>query len=94
MGPIGALACVAALAAQFDHVDALDRVALPLLAALLVVMIGVLAFNLLSVTLAAPIRVARNSYSCCRVCPNGEARRWPRPPGRTCTSTSSIRSVA
>jgi hypothetical protein len=34
LGPIGALACAAAFATQVDHVDAFDRVALPLLAAL------------------------------------------------------------
>jgi len=54
-GPIGALACAAALASQWSEVDALDRVALPLLAIILLVVTGVLAFNLLSVTLATRI---------------------------------------
>ncbi|MGY2895189.1 GGDEF domain-containing protein [Deinococcus sp. UYEF24] len=55
LGPVGALACAAALATQWSSVDSLDRVALPLLAALLLVMTGVLAFNLLSVMIATRI---------------------------------------
>ncbi|TSA81437.1 GGDEF domain-containing protein [Deinococcus detaillensis] len=55
LGPIGALACIAALASQWSEVDALDRVALPLLAVILLVVTGVVAFNLLSVTLATRI---------------------------------------
>ena len=55
LGPVGALACAAALATQWSSVDSLDRVALPLLAALLLSMTGVLAFNLLSVMIATRI---------------------------------------
>lgn len=55
LGPVGALACAAALATQWASIDSLDRVALPLLAAILLVMTGVLALNLLSVMIATRI---------------------------------------
>ncbi|WP_407569967.1 GGDEF domain-containing protein [Deinococcus altitudinis] len=55
LGPVGALACAAALATQWRDVDSLDRVALPLLAGVLLFMTGVLAFNLLSVMIATRV---------------------------------------
>jgi len=50
LGPVGALACAAALATQWAHVDAFDRVALPALAVVLLTMTGVLVWDRLSVT--------------------------------------------
>ena len=50
LGPVGALACMAALGTQWGDVDPLDRYALPALAAVLLSMTGALALNLLSVT--------------------------------------------
>ncbi len=49
LGPVGAMACAAALATQWAHVDAFDRVALPTLAVVLLTMTGVLAWDRLSV---------------------------------------------
>ena len=63
LGPAGMLACTVALATQWDNVDPLDRYALPGLAAVMLVMSGTLALNLLSVTLTTRITfVANASY--------------------------------
>ena len=63
LGPAGVLACTAALATQWSNVDPLDRYALPGLAAVMLVMSGALALNLLSVTLTTRITfVANASY--------------------------------
>jgi diguanylate cyclase (GGDEF)-like protein len=55
LGPVGALACVTALATQWSAVDRLDLVALPLLAAILLTTTGALAFGRLKVIVATRI---------------------------------------
>ena len=52
LGPVGVLACMAALATQWKDIDPLDRYALPLLALVLASMTVVLALNLVSVAVA------------------------------------------
>ena len=61
LGPLGAVACVAALATQGSHVDSFDRVALPLLAAVLLVMTAVLARNVLNVVVVTRVAFVATS---------------------------------
>ncbi|WP_424951067.1 GGDEF domain-containing protein [Deinococcus sp.] len=61
LGPVGALACVAALATQWRHIDPFDRFALPILAAVLLLMTAVLALNVLSVAVATRVAFVATS---------------------------------
>ena len=61
LGPAGVLACMVALATQWGDVDPLDRYALPGLAAVMLVMSGALALNLLSVTLTTRVTFVANA---------------------------------